>query len=47
MTQSSLDHIASTIEILRNREKALEAIKKWLKESGMKVNQAKTEVCLF
>jgi hypothetical protein len=28
-------------------EKTLEAITKWLKQSGMKVNQNKTEACLF
>ena len=28
-------------------EKSLEAITKWLKKSGLKVNENKTEVCLF
>ena len=28
-------------------EKSLEAITKWLKKSGLKVNESKTEVCLF
>jgi hypothetical protein len=28
-------------------EKTLEAITKWLKKSGMKVNDEKTKLCLF
>ena len=28
-------------------EKTLEAITKWLKKSGMKVNDEKTELCVF
>ena len=28
-------------------EKILEAITKWLKDSGLKVNDIKTELCLF
>ena len=28
-------------------EKSLEAITKWLKKSGLKVNESKTEACLF
>ena len=28
-------------------EKTLEAITKWLKDSGLKVNDNKTELCLF
>ena len=38
----------SEIRILvDDMEKSLEAITKWLKKSGLKVNQDKTEVCLF
>ena len=28
-------------------QKSLEAITKWLKKSGLKVNESKTEMCLF
>jgi hypothetical protein len=28
-------------------QKSLEAITKWLKKSGLKVNENKTELCLF
>ena len=28
-------------------EKSLEAIKKWTKKTGLKVNESKTEACLF
>ena len=34
-------------KLIENMEKSLEAITKWLKKSGLKVNEAKTEVCLF
>ena len=33
--------------LIKDMEKSLEAITKWLKKSGMKVNQEKTELCLF
>ena len=37
-----------SLEILINDvEKSLEAITKWLRDSGLKVNQGKTEICLF
>ena len=37
-----------TISVLINdMEKSLEAITKWLKKSGLKVNENKTEACLF
>ena len=34
-------------ELIEDLQKSLEAITKWLKKSGMKVNQSKTELCLF
>ena len=34
-------------ELIVNMEKSLEAITKWLKKSGLKVNDNKTELCLF
>jgi hypothetical protein len=33
--------------LIYNLEKCLEMITKWLKESGLVVNESKTEVCLF
>ena len=33
--------------LINDMEKSLEAITKWLKKSGLKVNENKTEVCLF
>jgi hypothetical protein len=33
--------------LIEDMEKALESITKWLKKSGLKVNSAKTELCLF
>ncbi len=35
------------IELVRDMEKTLEAITKWLRKSGLKVNQEKTDLCLF
>jgi hypothetical protein len=37
----------SLIQLIKDMEKALEAITKWLRESGMKVNHDKTEACFF
>ena len=37
----------SSAELIKDMEKTLEAITNWLKQSGMKVNQTKTEPCLF
>jgi hypothetical protein len=34
-------------EVISNLEKSLETITKWLKQSGLKVNQEKTDLCLF
>jgi hypothetical protein len=31
----------------RRHKKALEGITKWLKQSGLKVNEEKTELCIF
>jgi dsDNA-binding SOS-regulon protein len=33
--------------LIADMEKSLEAITKWLKKSGLKVNEEKTELCLF
>ena len=33
--------------LISDMEKSLEAITKWLKKSGLKVNEEKTELCLF
>ena len=33
--------------LIKDMEKSLEAIIKWLKQSGLKVNDSKTEICLF
>ena len=33
--------------LITDMEKSLEANTKWLKKSGMKVNEGKTEPCLF
>ena len=35
------------VELISNMHKSLEAITKWLKKSGLKVNENKTEICLF
>jgi hypothetical protein len=37
----------SSTELIKDMEKTLEAITKWLKQSGVKVNLTKTEACLF
>ncbi len=37
----------SITELITDMEKTLEAITQWLKQSGVKVNQNKTEACLF
>ena len=34
-------------KLIPDMEKSLEAITKWLKKSGLKVNDSKTEMCLF
>ena len=34
-------------KLITSMEKSLEAITKWLKKSGLKVNESKTELCLF
>ena len=34
-------------ELIPNMERKLEMITKWLKDSGLKVNETKTEICLF
>ena len=33
--------------LINDMQKSLEAITKWLKKSGLKVNESKTEMCLF
>ena len=33
--------------LITDMEKSLEATTKWLKKSGLKVNESKTEVCVF
>ena len=33
--------------LVRDLEKDLEIMTKWLRDSGLKVNEAKTELCLF
>ena len=35
------------VTLIANLEKRLEMITKWLKDSGLIVNESKTEVCLF
>ena len=37
----------SKTEIILDMERALESITKWLMDSGLKVNNVKTELCLF
>ena len=37
----------SISELIKDMEKSLEAITKWLRQSGLKVNQEKTDLCLF
>ena len=34
-------------ELARNMESTLENIRKWIKHSGLKINEKKTEICLF
>ena len=34
-------------KLIVDMKKAVEAITKWLKDSGLKVNDSKTELCLF
>ena len=34
-------------DLVKDMEKSLEAIIKWLKNSGLKVNNEKTDMCLF
>ena len=38
---------ADLTALIENMQKKLEAITKWLKKSGLKVNDSKTEMCLF
>ena len=38
---------ADVMILMEDMKKSLEAITKWLKKSGLKVNQEKTELCLF
>jgi hypothetical protein len=33
--------------LIKDMQKSLEAINKWLRDSGLKVKQGKTEICLF
>ena len=33
--------------LISDTKKYLEIMTKWLKDSGMKVNESKTEVCVF
>ena len=33
-------------ELVKEMEKSLEAITKWLKKSGLKVNENRTQICL-
>ena len=35
------------VSLIENMQKKLEAITKWLKKSGLRVNENKTEMCLF
>ena len=37
----------NVVIFIDDMEKSLEAITKWLKKSGLKVNESKTEACLF
>ena len=37
----------STTDLIDDMEKTLESITKWLKKSGLVVNAAKTDLCLF
>ena len=34
-------------ELIENLQRDLEMIRKWLKDSGLVVNESKTELCLF
>ena len=34
-------------QLIKDMEKSLESLTKWLKKSGLKVNDAKTDLCLF
>ena len=34
-------------QLINDMQKSLEAITKWLKKSGLKENEIKTEICLF
>jgi hypothetical protein len=34
-------------ELVRSMETSLENIRKWIKQSGLKINEKKTEICLF
>jgi hypothetical protein len=43
MTKSNKNFAESIIDL----EKSLELIAKWLRQSGLKVNHSKTDVCLF
>ena len=38
---------SNTEALVNDIKKVLEAITKWLKKSGLKVNESKTEICLF
>ena len=42
-----LEFNAKVNELIPNMERKLEMITKWLKDSGLKVNEKKTELCLF
>ena len=43
----NMESNASKSAVIEDMEKSLEAITKWLKKSGLKVNEEKTELCLF
>ena len=52
MTNYADDHLIvhwnkCLVELISNMEISLEAITKWLKKLGLKVNESKTEICLF
>ena len=41
------DNFCVLSRLINDLEKNLEMITKWLKDSGLLVNEAKTEICLF
>jgi hypothetical protein len=38
---------STKVQLVKDTKKSLEAIRKWLQQSGLKMNEEKTKICLF